>query len=197
MSTDGIKGDKKFWQRLLRLGGYYDGEIDGIIGPKSRAAAEEWAREEIKYRELCGRLDDRSEGTLATLLPQAQYLARQWMRLALPVASVAGLDVRFIGGTRTYAEQNALYAQGRTASGPKVTNARGGYSWHNFGLAVDFGLFKGKEYIGNSPHYVTLGKLADQVKGLEWGGNWTSFKDYPHLQMAKFASVTAARKEFE
>ena len=40
-------------------------------------------------------------------------------------------------GTRTYEEQNALYAQGRTAPGKIVTNARGGQGAHNFGLATD------------------------------------------------------------
>ena len=45
------------------------------------------------------------------------------------------------GGTRTYAEQDALYAQGRTTGGKRVTNARGGYSNHNFGVAGDFGVF--------------------------------------------------------
>ena len=40
-------------------------------------------------------------------------------------------------GRRTIAEQNALYAKGRTVGGSVVTNARGGSSPHNFGLAVD------------------------------------------------------------
>ncbi|SVE43245.1 uncharacterized protein METZ01_LOCUS496099, partial [marine metagenome] len=39
---------------------------------------------------------------------------------------------------RTYAEQDDLYEQGRTEPGKIVTNARGGKSWHNFGLAIDF-----------------------------------------------------------
>ena len=40
-------------------------------------------------------------------------------------------------GLRTVAQQNALYAQGRTEPGAIVTNAPGGSSAHNFGLAVD------------------------------------------------------------
>ena len=42
-----------------------------------------------------------------------------------------------VQGRRTIAEQNSLYAQGRTAPGNIVTNAQGGSSAHNFGLAVD------------------------------------------------------------
>lgn len=191
-AIDDIKADKKFWQRMLRLAGYYKGAIDGIIGVQSKAAAEAWAADEAKYRDRCGVLDERSEKVLATLIPYAQYLARQWMQRVRKAASVLGVEVKFIDGTRTYAEQNKLYNQK-----PKVTNARGGYSWHNFGLAVDFGIFKGKTYLGESAHYKTLGKLAREVQGLEWGGDWTSFKDEPHLQMKKFASLAEARKMFE
>ena len=45
--------------------------------------------------------------------------------------------VRIAQGLRTFAEQDALYAQGRTKPGAKVTNAKGGQSIHNYGLAVD------------------------------------------------------------
>lgn len=37
-----IKKDRKFWQRMLRFAGYYDGAIDGILGTKSKAAAAAW-----------------------------------------------------------------------------------------------------------------------------------------------------------
>lgn len=55
-------------------------------------------------------------------------------------------------GLRTYEEQNALYAQGRTAPGNKVTNAKGGFSNHNFGIAFDIGIFEGAKYLGDSPN---------------------------------------------
>jgi peptidoglycan L-alanyl-D-glutamate endopeptidase CwlK len=47
--------------------------------------------------------------------------------------------ITVIFGVRTVAEQDALYAQGRTKPGKIVTNAKGGQSAHNFGLAVDIG----------------------------------------------------------
>lgn len=50
------------------------------------------------------------------------------------------ISILITQGLRTIAEQDALYAQGRTKPGAIVTNARGGYSYHNFGLAVDFAL---------------------------------------------------------
>lgn len=41
-------------------------------------------------------------------------------------------------GFRGYADQTNLWKVGRVVPGKKVTNARGGESQHNFGLAVDF-----------------------------------------------------------
>lgn len=41
-------------------------------------------------------------------------------------------------GFRSSAEQAALYAEGRTAPGQIVTNAKPGHSAHEFGEAVDF-----------------------------------------------------------
>ena len=196
MTISDIKKDTRFWQRLLRLGGYEPGVIDGIEGKNTRAAAERWAAAEAIAKERYGVYDARSEGTLATCLPSAQAVLRQWLKVAQPAARAQGLEVLLINGTRSFAEQDALYAQGRTALGAKVTNARGGYSWHNFGLAADMGVFRDGKYLGSSPVYAELGKLARNIPGLEWGGDWTSFRDEPHLQMAKFASTAAARAVF-
>src|SRR3954465_9837804 len=60
---------------------------------------------------------------------------------ALRILSLAvddGFQLTVTQAVRTFAEQDALYSQGRTRKGPVVTNARGGQSWHNFGMAVDF-----------------------------------------------------------
>lgn len=93
-------------------------------------------------------------------------------------------------GLRTYAEQDALYARGRTTGEPghHVTNARGGYSPHNFAVAADFALHQGGEYDGKlDPDYqdaanTVLGEEAQKL-GLEWGGAWHSIKDTPHVQL--------------
>ena len=81
---------------------------------------------------------------------------------------------------RTIAEQDELYAQGRTTPGNIVTNAAGGTSYHNFGLAVDLcDLADG----GVNWNYdnATLVPIA-QKYGLEWGGNWVHIKDKPHFE---------------
>jgi peptidoglycan L-alanyl-D-glutamate endopeptidase CwlK len=186
--------EPKYWQRLLRLAGYYKGRIDGIRGPLQEAAEFAWERAGLALGQMHGLFDERSEENIRTLMPPAQKVARIWLDKAKRVAAENGVDVKIICGTRTYGEQDALYKKR-----PKVTNAKGGYSWHNFGLAFDFGVFSidGKKYFGESPLYDELGSLTREVQDAEWGGDWSSFKDKPHIQMRRFNSIAEARKEFE
>ncbi|EAD7568621.1 alkaline phosphatase [Listeria monocytogenes] len=89
-------------------------------------------------------------------------------------------------GYRSSAEQNALYAQGRTKPGAVVTNAKGGQSNHNYGVAVDLCLYTsdGKNVIWESTtsRWKTV-VSAMKAEGFEWGGDWKSFKDYPHFEL--------------
>jgi len=124
------------------------------------------------------RVDDRSEKVIATLLPQVQPYARALVKKA----AQHGITIKVIGGLRTYEEQNELFAQGRTKPGRVVTNARGGFSNHNFGIAFDVGVFEGANYLGESPKYKAVGALGMDL-GLEWGGNWKTFLDEPHFQL--------------
>lgn len=123
-------------------------------------------------------VDPRSEKVIATLLPEVQPLARALVQKA----AQTGIRIRVISGLRTYAEQDALYAQGRSAPGKIVTYARAGHSNHNFGLAFDVGVFEGAKYRGSSPKYKAVGVLGMDL-GLEWGGNWKTFVDEPHFQL--------------
>lgn len=125
--------------------------------------------------------DPRTEGHIARLHPKAQEAARRFMAAVIPAMQEKGVTVKIISGLRTYAEQDALYAQGRTKAGPRVTNARGGYSNHNFGIAWDIGLFQGGRYLEDSPLYRVCGKIGRE-QGLEWGGDWKSIQDEPHFQ---------------
>lgn len=103
---------------------------------------------------------------------------------------------RFAYTLRTFAEQDALYAQGRTKKGAIVTKAKGGQSYHNYGLAVDIVLLidtdkngsfetasweEKKDFDGDSKNdwdeIVTIFKRY----GWEWGGDW-GFRDAPHFQ---------------
>lgn len=100
----------------------------------------------------------------------------------IDVARDAGLNVDALAGLRTFSEQDKLYAQGRSKPGKKVTNAKGGQSWHNYGLAVDV-VFKvnGQWSWDEANPWSKLGMIGQQ-HGLEWGGAWKSSKDRPHFQ---------------
>lgn len=138
-------------------------------------------------------LDKRTEKNLATLLPAAQLVARAFLPKAIAAMLLKGVDIGIISGTRTYAEQDALYAKGRTAPGNKVTNARGGYSNHNFGIAFDIGLFKDGKYLEESPLYAECGLIGESV-GLEWGGRWKRFPDEPHFQLKTGLTLSEMRE---
>lgn len=126
-----------------------------------------------------GLVDDRSERVISTLHARLRDKARQLVQRA----AAAGIKIKIISGLRTYGEQNALYAQGRTAPGRVVTNARGGYSNHNFGVAFDVGIFSADgKYLDESPAYKTVGQIGKSL-GFEWGGDWSSIQDQPHFQL--------------
>lgn len=113
----------------------------------------------------------------------------------IALAAKDGYRLTVTQGLRTIDEQNALYAQGRTRSGPIVTNARGGFSWHNFGLAVDLAYMdeSGKpSWDEKRFNYRLFGKWGAAV-GLEWGGNWKKFRDQPHFQMIGRLTTAQAR----
>jgi peptidoglycan LD-endopeptidase CwlK len=109
-------------------------------------------------------------------------------------AAALGIEVKVIAGLRTYAEQDALFAQGRTAPGRRVTNAKGGESNHNFGIAFDIGVFSGKEYLPESPSYDAVGAIGLDM-GLEWGGSWVTLVDKPHFQLRPGWAGTLSERE--
>jgi peptidoglycan L-alanyl-D-glutamate endopeptidase CwlK len=91
------------------------------------------------------------------------------------------------GAYRSFEEQDRLFAKGRTAPGKKVTGARGGESWHNYGVAADLAFYNegGNITWPETGDYARLwtryGELAKQ-QGLRWGGDWTGLVDRPHIE---------------
>ena len=158
-------------------------EVDGKAGPQTRGAIYQTivrprATPSVAFTGPRDQANARSERMIATLLPHV----RPYARALYFKARDNGIAINIISGTRTHAEQDALYAQGRTTGGEIVTNARGGYSNHNFGIAFDIGVFSGNRYLPESPLYKAVGALGMEL-GLEWGGNWTSIVDQPHFQL--------------
>jgi len=186
--------DILFSQRILAVSGFYKGALNGKWSSKVDAAQDQFIAKYDEIKSEMGAFDSRTETCITTLIPAAQVKAREFMK------AVDGrpLTYRIISGTRTYAEQDALFAKR-----PKVTNARGGQSNHNFGIAWDVGIFEnGKYYTGDTKKedkaYVELGALIKaNVPGLEWGGDWKKFTDKPHYQLSTGKSEKQVRALLE
>ena len=163
---------------------------DGIFGPATLNLGLAWIAAHggteapeptTSAQPPTGLADPRSEATIATLHPQVQQPFRDLLRaINAAVAPVVG---RWISGYRGEAEQNALYAKGRTAPGPRVTSARWPTSSHNggggtTGFACDIGFFSaGGKYLDEGPQYDVAGQLA-RAAGFHWGAD---FGDRPHI----------------
>jgi len=187
-----------FRQRILHQDGLYHGSLDGADGALTQAAQLERDRLTDQYAEQCGHRDEQSEANIRTLLLRMQIEARNFLKL-IHVGYPTTIEVRIISGTRTYAEQDALYAQGRDGHpGKIVTKARGGESNHNFGSAFDIGVFDSGVYLEESPRYANVAEQAlVALPGLEWGGNWHSIQDKPHFQRSYGLTESEIRRRFE
>ena len=135
-------------------------------------------------------IDDRSAKYLDTLIPEVKPVFAAFLLEVKEALKEEGLDYRVICGTRTMEAQAALYAKGRTEPGPKVTNAPPGSSFHNFGLAIDCGVFRGKSYLDDGTKeeqaladrmHKLAGSIAPKHK-LRWGGNFKTIYDAPHFE---------------
>ncbi len=157
-------------------------EVDGKAGPQTWAAIHRrvvpGADQSLLDLATGERTNARSEQVIATL----DAMVQPYARALYFKARGNGITVNIISGLRSFQEQDALYAQGRTSPGNIVTKARAGHSVHNFGLAFDVGIFEGSRFLGESPQYKAVGALGLEL-GLEWGGNWRTIVDEPHFQL--------------
>ncbi len=94
----------------------------------------------------------------------------------------SGITITITSTYRDNEAQAKLYGQGRTVPGKKVTDAKSGQSIHNYRLAFDFApVYDNKAQYNDDLLFLLCGKFGVSC-GLEWGGDWKSFKDRPHLQ---------------
>jgi peptidoglycan L-alanyl-D-glutamate endopeptidase CwlK len=114
-----------------------------------------------------------------------------------------GVICRFAHTLRTNKEQDLLFAKK-----PKVTNARGGQSYHNYGLAIDIVLLLDKDK-NNTYEIASWNTKLDfdkdgesdwmevvkifKMYGWEWGGDW-KFIDAPHFQKTFGLSIKQLQK---
>lgn len=124
--------------------------------------------------------------------PRLQELANQ----LVAEAAKQGLKVKIGECFRSVAEQDALYAQGRTTSGSIVTNAKGSSysSMHQWGVAFDIIRNDGKGAYNDSDGWFTKVAKIGKSLGLEWGGDWTSPVDKPHYQLPDWGSTPTKLK---
>lgn len=107
-----------------------------------------------------------------------------------------GLKIKITDTLRTQAEQNALYAQGRSKPGSIVTNAKYPQSNHCWGIAFDFCRNDGRGAFDDSDGFFTkVGQVGKSI-GLSWGGDWTSFKDKPHFEYTGFGLWRALQSKY-
>jgi peptidoglycan L-alanyl-D-glutamate endopeptidase CwlK len=144
-------------------------------------------------------LDERSSKNVATLHLKVQQVFKNWIAECQIMAAAHGYEYKAISGNRTWDEQAKIYAQGRTSPGKIVTNAKPGYSNHNYGIAVDMGVFKSGKYLDElkpaeaEAFHSKAAIIADKYN-IEWGGNWKSFKDYPHFEYKTGKTLSQLRQ---
>lgn len=137
--------------------------------------------------------DPATDRAIQRMHPKVRPYARQFINSAYK----QGIKLRVTSTLRTYAEQNALYAQGRTdKSKPKVTQAKAGESNHNFGVAMDVVPIVDGKADWNSKDWKKIGDIG-KAAGFAWGGDWKSFKDMPHFEMQFGLSLGQLRSRFE
>lgn len=196
--------DSKFLQRFLHSGGFYEGDIDGDIGPKSEGALSQFEADTQQIADELGSFDKRTEASIRTMLIPTQRAAREFMTNIAQAGLSQGLSVRILSGTRTFAEQADLFEK-HQQGGPLA--AAPGHSNHNFGIAWDVGIFNDQgAYIDDliakkvmtsnavDAEYKKVGAYGKTL-GLFWGGDWTS-PDYPHYQMRNNNELASIRDAF-
>jgi peptidoglycan L-alanyl-D-glutamate endopeptidase CwlK len=143
---------------------------EGIVNPRTRQKLfNPHPKDNFEYRP--------SSNSLSSLNPYVANLARKFLDLT----KANGLDVRITTAFRSWDEQDRLYNQGRTTPGDIITNARGGESYHNWGLAFDAAPFENGIISNDIEKYNEMGRLGEQV-GLKWGGSFKDLVDLPHFQ---------------
>lgn len=202
LNRNGIVGPKTWYlltsnvkavQRLLNARDYSVGHVDGWYGASTTHAVRRF--QQAQGLHVTGIVNPRTRQKLFnpnnrdhferrptslnidSLHPGVAAMARRFLQLA----HQHHIDARITTAFRSWDEQDRLYAKGRTTPGHTVTNAQGGNSYHNWGLAFDAAPFENGKISNDVAKYKQLGKIGEQV-GLEWGGTFKSITDYPHYQ---------------
>lgn len=199
MIEKGSKGTEVAnWQRFLISQGY-NIEADGDFGKATDIATKDF--QAAQHLRADGKVGDRTYKAAESLkvdvgsqkpaevpasnpssynetkLQQVHPALAHRARKIIAFAKADGYELRVTQGLRTFKEQDDLFKKR-----PKVTNARGGQSYHNFATAVDFAFVVDGKISWDEKLYKNIGRWAKNAD-LEWGGNWRRFVDLPHCQL--------------
>lgn len=114
----------------------------------------------------------------------------------LEQAKQDGIDLVVTCTLRSFEEQAALYAQGRTTPGRIVTRAQPGASAHNYGLAVDVvPIINGKpQWKAEDPVWDKVGEIG-QTAGLKWyGAPGAPFVEFAHFELPEWKLVIQTQR---
>lgn len=111
----------------------------------------------------------------------------------IQLAKEKGYAIKITEGYRTFERQNELYAKGRTAAGAIVTNAKGGESLHNYGVAFDICFVGINPYPSKAETWKAVAEIAEKL-GFTWGGNWDMFMDKPHFELTSIYTLQDFQK---
>lgn len=133
-------------------------------------------------------IDAKTMERIALMHPKLREESRD-IYFEISAALTSKTFCRFSHTLRTFAEQDAIYAQGRTTKGPIVSMAKAGLSPHNYGLAIDIVLIDGRNAIWDVKKDFDGDGKADWMEvvtifkqyGWTWGGDW-KFRDAPHFE---------------
>jgi len=130
---------------------------------------------------------------ILTLDPRVQGPATEFINR---VEKELGIQLRITTAYRSFEEQDKLYWQDKTnpPTGPWATDAKGGESYHNYGLGMDIVIMKNGECIWDIVGE-NIVKISKEL-GFEWGGNWKRKKDYPHFEMSFGTSTKKLYKKY-
>lgn len=107
----------------------------------------------------------------------------------------SGIHVILTATLRTFAEQDDLYAQGRTKPGKIITNAKGGDSMHNYGIAFDCAPVVDGQAVWNDMDLWEKIAAIGEALGLVWGGRW-KMRDLPHFQHTAGQTLEQIRRKY-
>ncbi len=120
--------------------------------------------------------------SISDLIPAMQPKASALIQDVNEAVRTQGLHLVILCTRRTQAEQDALYAQGRTTPGHVVTWIRNNDP-HVEGRAMDVCFARADGSLDWEGPWELIGKSA-HAHDLRWGGDW-GVRDLDHVQLGK------------